>query len=309
MLSIGLQCFLINPDGTTSEVKSAGPLKDILKTDESYVIVSDEARKVYLWKGLQSSVRSKFIGAKRSQEIRGQVGIHFAVVPLDQGDEDNEFIKLIGGRTEAGIAKEIKVEQPVVSATSMAAQAIPVSIKSSTSPINAKSSATSVHPLREKDLFGVPQPAEGMNISGAKGRYAENAGPLYTGQETTGAIQQEETQINFNKIMAKLEEIKIPPGFERELIIIGNQAYCMVEKVQTFLGKKQVEKVMERLGSIPEGVFFAQDYSPRLLSENGKVLAIEFLKRIGGAEFKTEEVKSKKDYLKDQIKLQLSGKK
>ena len=313
MLSIGLQCFLINPDGTTSEVKSPGPLKEILKTDESYVIVSDEARKVYLWKGIQSSVRSKFIGAKRSQEIRGQVGMNFAVVPLDQGEEDNEFIKLIGGKTEAGAAKEIKVEQPVVSVTSVPTPASPVSAKSapksSPSPVSAKSSTSSVHPLREKDTFGAPRPAEGMSISGAKERYAENTGPLYTGQETTVAIQQEETQINFNQIMAKLEEIKIPPGFERELIIIGNQAYCMVEKVQTFLGKKQVEKVMERLGSIPEGVFFAQDYSPRLLSENGKVLAIEFLKRMGTAEFKADEYKSKKDYLKDQIKIQLSGKK
>ena len=44
------------------------------KISEIY-LVSDEYRKVYLWNGVNSNVRSKFIGAKRSQDIRGQVGI------------------------------------------------------------------------------------------------------------------------------------------------------------------------------------------------------------------------------------------
>ena len=67
------------------------------KISEIY-LVSDEYRKVYLWNGVNSNVRSKFIGAKRSQDIRGQVGMHFGVVPLDEGDEDPDFLKLIGGR-------------------------------------------------------------------------------------------------------------------------------------------------------------------------------------------------------------------
>ena len=83
------------------------------------------------------------------------------------------------------------------------------------------------------------------------------------------------------EILQKLEEIKIPDGFERELIIIGDLAYSVVEKVQTFLGKRQVTKEISRVGAIPEGVFFAEDYSPRILSENGKILAIEILKRTG----------------------------
>ncbi len=95
-------------------------------------------------------------------------------------------------------------------------------------------------------------------------------------------LVQEETHANFDLIMQKLEEIKIPDGFERELIIIGDHAYSVVEKVQNFLGKKEVTKEISRVGAIPEGVFFAEDYSPRILSENGKILAIEFLKRTVG---------------------------
>ncbi|MFX1453296.1 MAG: hypothetical protein ACFFCM_20850, partial [Promethearchaeota archaeon] len=254
---MGLQCFLINPDGTTSELTSDGSLKDILKTNECYVIVADDVRKVFLWKGVQSSVRSKFIGAKRSQEIRGQVGMHYAVVPLDEGDETDEFIKIIGGKTEAGIAKEIKEEKKAKA---------------------AGGSGSATHPLREKPTFKAPEPADGMNIAGSKQRAAQNTGPLYTGKASMDSYVQQEKPIDFDQIMQKLEEIKIPDGYERELIIIGNHAYSVVEKVTTFLGKKQVEKKIEEVGSIPEGVFFAEGYSPRVLSENGKIVAIEFLK-------------------------------
>ncbi len=273
------QVFLINPDGTTTEITTEGAIKDILKTDECYVLVADDIRKVFLWKGVKSSVRSKFIGAKRSQEIRGQVGMHYAVVPLDEGEEDTDFIKIIGGHTEAGVAQEIKAPEV---------------------------SPSTVHPLREKNVFGSPRPAEGMNIAGSKDRATQNTGPLYRGDGAMPVFVQEQTQVDFQQVMQKLEEIQIPPGFERELIIIGNQAYSIVEKVQQFLGEKQVTKEISKVGSIPEGIFFAESYSPRILSENGKIIAIEFLKRVN-AKSKPVETKSKRELLKEQIKEQLEG--
>lgn len=279
------QVFKILPDGDTEENKTEGPIKDILKTEDCYVIVSDEYRKVYLWKGIESNVRLKFIGAKRSQDIRGQVGMQFGVVPLDEGEEDPDFIKLIGGKTEGGIAQEIKTEVKTAART-----------------------GPSVHPLREKNVFGTPKPAAGMNIAGSRDRSTQNTGPLYTGKESFSTLMQDETHVDFNEIMQKLEAIKIPDGFERELIIIGNHAYSVVERVQTFLGKKQVSKEISKVGAIPEGVFFAEDYSPRILSENGKILAIEFLKRTSGPMDIKVEYKSKKEILKNQIKSQLEGK-
>jgi len=279
---MGTQVFKILPDGNTEEIKTEGAIKEILKTEECYIIVSDEYRKVYLWKGIGSNVRSKFIGAKRSQDIRGQVGMHFGVVPLDEGDEDPDFLKLIGGKTEIGIAKEIQMEGGP-----------------------SKVASPRVHPLKDKDPFGVPKPAAGMNIAGSRDRSSQNTGPLYTGKESFASLTQEESHVNFDEIMQKLEEIKIPDGFERELIIIGDHAYSVVEKVQTFLGKKQVSKEISRVGAIPEGVFFAEDYSPRILSEAGKILAIEFLKRINDPMDAKVAFKSKKEILKDQIKSQL----
>ena len=80
----------------------------------------------------------------------------------------------------------------------------------------------------------------------------------------------------------------------------------MVEKVQQFLGDKQVSKEISKVGAIPEGIFFAENYSPRILSENGKILAIEFLKRTG-QESEPVAGKTKRELLKEQIKEQLRG--
>ncbi len=287
---------MILPDGTTKELTTEGAIKDVLQTDQCYVIVADDIRKVYLWKGVSSSVRLKFIGAKRSQDIRGQVGMHYSVVPLDEGEEDPEFLNIVGGRTEAGIAKEIREDAAEKAAT----------------PAFAPSGGPSggpVHPLREKQIFDAPKPATGMNIAGSQQRAAVNTGPLYTGEASMSQYMQDQTDVNFNKIIQKLEEIQIPVGYERELIIIGNHAYSVVEKVQTFLGQKKVEKVVERVGSIPEGIFFAEGYSPRVLSENGKILAIEFLKRTkGGFAVTPAAPQEKRQILKDQLKIQLGGK-
>jgi len=227
-------------------------------------------RKVFLWKGVSSNVRSKFIGARRSQEIRGQVGMHYSVVPLDEGDEDDDFIEIIGGKTEAGIAKEIIEDDP-----------------SKGMQIVSKTQAPG----------GVGSLPTGQNVS--------QGGPLYTGKETMDAYQEEAPQSNYEQIMQKLEEIAIPEGYERELIIVGNYAYSVVEKVQTFLGEKKVERVIEQVGSIPEGIFFAKDYCPRVLSENGKILAIEFLKCLPSAKAPVEKPADKKQILKDQLKQQL----
>jgi hypothetical protein len=112
---------------------------------------------------------------------------------------------------------------------------------------------------------------------------------LWTGESSNtppsfgGKGQSAEPQLDFKKIMETLESLQIPEGYEREMIIIGNSAYSIVEKKSSFLGETKVDKIMEKIGSLPEGLFFAQGYAPRVLCENQKVVAIEFLKKTGAS--------------------------
>jgi hypothetical protein len=92
-------------------------------------------------------------------------------------------------------------------------------------------------------------------------------------------LEKPQEKANFKEIMETLEGLEVPNGYERELIIIGNQAFSIIEKKVSFLGTTKVERSMERIKSLPEGVFFARGYAPRVLCENQLVLAIEFLKK------------------------------
>ena len=64
-----------------------------LRSDKVYIIVSEGTKTIYLWKGLRSSVRSKFIGVKRAQEVRDQMEAQYIITAID---EDPEFLRLLG---------------------------------------------------------------------------------------------------------------------------------------------------------------------------------------------------------------------
>lgn len=106
-----LQCFKVNIDETITEVKTEGALKEKLNTEECYIIVSDKYRKVYLWRGYKSTVRSKFIGSRKCVDICRQLGIDYNMMVIDEGGENSKFIKLIGGITEGAIESLIKKEE------------------------------------------------------------------------------------------------------------------------------------------------------------------------------------------------------
>ena len=84
------------------------------------------------------------------------------------------------------------------------------------------------------------------------------------------------------KIMGKLEETKIPAGFEREMIIFGKQVFSEQLVVDYSEGSRFLllgEKVNEKVGILPDGVFFAEGYTLRILFGKKGILVIEFLKR------------------------------
>ena len=66
--------------------------KSVLLPDQVIIIVDEELRRIYIWKGVQSSVRKKFIASKVASELQNNLtkiaNFHRCkVVSVDQGDE------------------------------------------------------------------------------------------------------------------------------------------------------------------------------------------------------------------------------
>ncbi|MHA1263994.1 MAG: hypothetical protein ACTSRS_02065 [Candidatus Helarchaeota archaeon] len=81
-----MEVYNVTRTGETTFL-TAPTLKDILIPDRVLIIIVDEQKTIYLWKGSQSSVRKKFIGARISQAVRGERGLLYKVEPVDQDDE------------------------------------------------------------------------------------------------------------------------------------------------------------------------------------------------------------------------------
>jgi len=295
-----MQLFVIRPDGEVHTVNTSDPIRNLLDPTQCYIISDDQNRQIYLWKGSNSSVRLKFIGASKSQEIRGQVGMHYKVIALDEGEEA-EYPDLFERLDEApttGFAQEIREENdlkwdPGTTTTPKPATPRPTPKPSAQPAVKPAAKKAAPAPARNQSLRGF-SPTGGGDTDGAvqvmsSGGKINQSKPLWTGESSPSSAsmgghgQSAEPKLDFKKIMETLESLQIPEGYEREMIIIGNYAYSIVEKKSSFLGETKVDKIMEKIGSLPEGLFFAQGYAPRVLCENQKVVAIEFLKKTGAS--------------------------
>ena len=85
-----LEIFSVLKTGETTYLKTP-TVKDALKNELVLLIIDDDTRLIWLWKGNKCSVAKKFIGARISQEVRGGRGLMYKVIPVDQDEEPDEF--------------------------------------------------------------------------------------------------------------------------------------------------------------------------------------------------------------------------
>lgn len=91
-----IQLLKVLDSGETDEIKINKDIRVILNISEVYIIISDHPKRtIWLWKRTESSVRKKFIGAQISQDLRGKIGLDYSVVPINEGNEPAEFLKVI----------------------------------------------------------------------------------------------------------------------------------------------------------------------------------------------------------------------
>ena len=179
--------------------------------------------------------------------------MNYKVTPVDEGEEPPEFLDAVAQPPKKGFAKEIKEDMEL--------------------------------------KFEVGGSVKTRVATGQPSGYNENVkqeGPIYTGGSDSdfgsaahgGAqVKKEQSQEVLAEIIETLHAEAIPDGLEREMVIMGDTAYSVTEKSKNFLGKKSVERVMEPISTLPEGLFFAEGYTPRVHVQNQQIVAIEFLKK------------------------------
>jgi hypothetical protein len=80
-------------------------LKDLLDDDFILLFVDPQHSKVWLWHGFNTTTRMKFIAAKMAPVIKDKHGIGFRITAVDQDNETQGFLVMIG------LAEEIDYDQ------------------------------------------------------------------------------------------------------------------------------------------------------------------------------------------------------
>ena len=288
----------VQEDGSMIESQelALGPEKVI-------IIVDEDDKRMWLWKGTKCPIRKKFIGSRALSDLRKKE-YGFAYVPqsCDQDDETAEFVAMLEkiGKTNLvpdtvinraseiierqrriNVFEESSVDDSVPSTTIPIADEDDGQLKDR--PAQVSSSELPTHMAK----MGAPGNRPMPTILSALESGEIDIKPPEKGAVETTPVKKEQVVVQdsvFEKSLKILRDLGAPKGFFRDLIIIGNKVYT-----ETYTGE------FEELDEPPEGIFFSSSHVPRMICENGLVRAIEFLKPEEGAELSEEDEKIAQD--------------
>ncbi len=107
------QGLLVFDDGTHTEIELS---RSDLDRSRVYCFVDDHARVIYIWLGREATVRLRFVGASVAAIARKDVGLHYRVRSIDEGEEPQEFLDLFEKKTQRPVAPQTSsARQPTAS--------------------------------------------------------------------------------------------------------------------------------------------------------------------------------------------------
>jgi hypothetical protein len=268
MISIKLGQNLMYRLDEDGELKPTTFDRKELKSETVLLITDENARTIWIWKGKNIGVRAKFLSARAAVYLNNQKGRIFKTQSIDEGHEPEEFLSLFN---------DSKAQKPLSRELSTSATEKP-----------KKVTPDPITPFIER----VEEP-----------KFKETSPPQKMRSTGTSFIQ--ENKESPSELILKLEEITSlfgdpPEGFERDYIVIGSDVYGLVVSKSKFLGTTKLDTNYQKLTDIKDGHFVAEGYCSRVLIENSKVKAIEFISKKHETEKEADlslDIKTLKDEL------------
>ena len=216
--------------------------QEVLLSDQVVLIIDEELRRIYIWKGAYSSVRKKFIASRVASELQNELANianyhRCKVVSVDQGDEPLEFLSSYG-------FSSMKIK-----ASSESKEMSKISYSEKIAPNTNSSQQTKI--IR-KQPYKIKKPNKVKLLS-----------------------QNQKNQLN------SILKSETPTGFDRQHIILGdNIIYGNVKKRAEIFGKTIIDETWNPVEGLNEEMIEFDDYKTRVYfdTDTGIIKAVEFLK-------------------------------
>jgi hypothetical protein len=269
----------------TEEEFRANNGQNVLDSNQVLVIVKEDLRRIFIWKGVNSHVRKKFISSRVAAELQKDLvtKAHFhrcKIISVDQGDEPEEFMRAFG-LTAVEVPKFIERESEEFR-----------QIHATTIKEVAKMSEKEVH------TWSGPPPTledEGLPQVIPKKQFALPKIPATPIASTISP------KVNNKHIIEKIVNNEVPPNFKRQNLILGTfQLYGATVKKANVFGEEVEDTVWDPVNSIPEGPIELTERTIRLYTNgsSGKIEGIEILQKLDAPKLvrKVDEIKEEINY-------------
>ena len=245
-------------------------LQNHLSPEQVLIIIREDLRRIFIWKGSKSPVRKRFISSRVAQDLQRDLvkdaRYHRCkIISIDQGDELQEFLHAF--RLES---MEVTERLPDMRYVRNVERDRILELERL-----AKEQKTGVKKEDEEYYSpGLEATTEDVVVSSfAIGRPKGKTSK----RELFDELSKEEKE----KIKEKILKISVPDSLERQNLILGHKLYGAVSKVTDVFGKNVTEVVWEEVKKLPKGVLELDNNVFRVYFDDKKgiVEAIEVLNK------------------------------
>lgn len=272
---------------------------NVLHSSQVVVIVKEDLRRIYIWKGAKSPVRKRFISSRVAsalqEELVNSAAFHRCkIVSVDQGDEVNDFLnafqfesmaveeKLADMRYIRNVEREKMIDQGIVPDTSPKVVKVEKKEETYVSPALQEMQKTKSTQPPPKTQKAVPKP---KSSTPAPKPRSVTPTPKQTYQpppERTPSPSQQSIGLSNDEqksIKEKILNNEVPEGFKRQNLVLGHTLYGAVIKKVNVFGKSIEEAEWDKVTNLPKDTIEIDANKIRVYfnQEKGIVEAIEIL--------------------------------
>ncbi len=258
---------------------------NVLNPYQVLVIVKEGLRRIYIWKGVKSPVRKKFIASQVAAQLQNDLVVngHFhrcKIVSVDQGDEPRDFLRAFD-------FESTEIPEILEANKSEFGQIQPVSMGTTSKTI-------------EKKVYQWGGPPPALKAKNTIYKQVKESDKAIT-PKNKDIIKTHE--LDTKKIIEKIVANEVPANFKRQNLILGNfEIYGAVIKKAKIFGKEVEEVEWEPVNSLPHDVVELDNRTLRIYfdGENGTIEGLEILQKMSAPQIKKKD--SKLDYNKWTVK-------
>ncbi len=255
-------------------------LQNNLHPEQVLVIIKEDLRRIFIWKGAKSPVRKRFISSRIAQSLQEDLmqdaRYHRCkIVSVDAGDEPTEFLR-------AFQLESMKVEDRLedmryirnIEREGMIQQGSVVETKKSSKKDQTEEEYFSP---ALKDL-GKKVVASSFSASAPKSRPKSQPMAKTSTAKRSSGISDNQKQ----KIKEKILKTEIPSEHKRLNLILGNTLFAAVSKTAKIFGKEVEETNWEPVKKVPKEMVELDNHVLRVYfnEKEGVVEALEILEII-----------------------------